>query len=140
MQSQKTIAGKIQNLLLEQTPMIYPYFYNYLAATASNVTRRRADRDRPPVPVQRIQGVRAVSGHRPAGPVPAPARGGSDMAVFIAKRLGLALITLWILSLIVFFAGQVLPGDPAPRDPRAAGRPERGQGSSTTSSASTGRF
>ena len=34
------------------------------------------------------------------------------MSVFIAKRLGLALITLWILSLIVFFAGQVLPGDP----------------------------
>jgi peptide/nickel transport system permease protein len=34
------------------------------------------------------------------------------MAIFIAKRFGLALITLWILSLIVFFAGQVLPGDP----------------------------
>jgi peptide/nickel transport system permease protein len=34
------------------------------------------------------------------------------MSVFIAKRFGLALITLWILSLIVFFAGQVLPGDP----------------------------
>jgi len=35
------------------------------------------------------------------------------MALYIAKRLGLAVITLWILSLIVFFAGQVLPGDPA---------------------------
>ncbi len=34
------------------------------------------------------------------------------MFAYIAKRLGLALITLWILSLIVFFAGQVLPGDP----------------------------
>jgi peptide/nickel transport system permease protein len=34
------------------------------------------------------------------------------MFLYIAKRLGLALITLWILSLIVFFAGQVLPGDP----------------------------
>jgi peptide/nickel transport system permease protein len=34
------------------------------------------------------------------------------MAKYILKRLGLALITLWILSLIVFFAGQVLPGDP----------------------------
>jgi peptide/nickel transport system permease protein len=31
---------------------------------------------------------------------------------YILKRLGLALITLWILSVIVFFAGQVLPGDP----------------------------
>jgi peptide/nickel transport system permease protein len=35
------------------------------------------------------------------------------MALHIAKRVGYALITLWILSLIVFFAGQVLPGDPA---------------------------
>ena len=33
------------------------------------------------------------------------------MTAFILKRLGLALITLWILSLIVFFAGQILPGD-----------------------------
>jgi len=32
--------------------------------------------------------------------------------VFILKRLGLALITLWILSMIVFFVGQILPGDP----------------------------
>src|SRR5437763_13430494 len=36
-----------------------------------------------------------------------------DMARFILKRVGLALVTLWILSLIVFFASQVLPGDPA---------------------------
>jgi len=35
------------------------------------------------------------------------------MLRFVLKRLGLALITLWILSVIVFFAGQVLPGDPA---------------------------
>jgi peptide/nickel transport system permease protein len=34
------------------------------------------------------------------------------MVRYILKRLGLALITLWILSVIVFFAGQVLPGDP----------------------------
>src|SRR5579875_546142 len=34
------------------------------------------------------------------------------MVRFILKRLGLALITLWILSVIVFFVGQVLPGDP----------------------------
>jgi len=31
---------------------------------------------------------------------------------FLLRRLGLAIVTLWILSLIVFFAGQVLPGDP----------------------------
>jgi peptide/nickel transport system permease protein len=35
------------------------------------------------------------------------------MLGFILKRVGLGLITLWILSLIVFFAAQVLPGDPA---------------------------
>ena len=34
------------------------------------------------------------------------------MTRFILKRIGLALITLWILSVIVFFAAQVLPGDP----------------------------
>jgi len=36
-QGQQKIAGQIQNLLLEQTPIIYPYFYNFLTATASNV-------------------------------------------------------------------------------------------------------
>ena len=34
------------------------------------------------------------------------------MATYIAKRIALALVTLWIISLIVFFAGQILPGDP----------------------------
>jgi peptide/nickel transport system permease protein len=32
---------------------------------------------------------------------------------YLLRRVGLAIITLWILSLIVFLAGQVLPGDPA---------------------------
>jgi peptide/nickel transport system substrate-binding protein len=36
-QGQKAIAGKIQTLLLEQTPIIYPYFYNYLTATSKSV-------------------------------------------------------------------------------------------------------
>jgi peptide/nickel transport system permease protein len=34
------------------------------------------------------------------------------MTRFILKRLGLALITLWLLSVIVFMLGQVLPSDP----------------------------
>ncbi len=34
------------------------------------------------------------------------------MLTYILRRLGLAIVTLWILSVIVFFAGQVLPGDP----------------------------
>ena len=35
------------------------------------------------------------------------------MASYLLKRLGLAIVTLWILSVIIFFAGQVLPGNPA---------------------------
>ena len=34
------------------------------------------------------------------------------MTTYLLRRLGLAVITLWILSMIVFFAGQILPGDP----------------------------
>jgi peptide/nickel transport system substrate-binding protein len=36
--AQRSIAGQIETLLLDQTPIIYAYFYNYLTATASNVT------------------------------------------------------------------------------------------------------
>ena len=32
------------------------------------------------------------------------------MGRYLLRRLGLAIVTLWILSLIVFFAGQILPG------------------------------
>ncbi len=35
-----------------------------------------------------------------------------QVAGYLLKRLGLALLTLVLLSLIIFFAGQVLPGDP----------------------------
>ena len=34
------------------------------------------------------------------------------MARYLLKRLGLAVITLFVLSVIIFFTGQVLPGDP----------------------------
>jgi len=34
------------------------------------------------------------------------------VVTFILKRIGLALITLWLLSVIVFLLGQILPGDP----------------------------
>jgi peptide/nickel transport system permease protein len=34
------------------------------------------------------------------------------MTMYLVRRVGLAIITLILLSLIVFFAGQVLPGDP----------------------------
>jgi peptide/nickel transport system substrate-binding protein len=38
LQSQKTLAGQIQQLLLDETPIIWAYFYNYLCATQKNVT------------------------------------------------------------------------------------------------------
>jgi peptide/nickel transport system substrate-binding protein len=36
--AQRSIAGKIQTLLLEETPVIIPYFYDYLCATGRTVT------------------------------------------------------------------------------------------------------
>jgi peptide/nickel transport system substrate-binding protein len=38
LQSQKNLAGQIQRLLLDETPIIWAYFYNYLSATQKNVT------------------------------------------------------------------------------------------------------
>jgi peptide/nickel transport system substrate-binding protein len=35
--TQRTLAGKIETLLLAQTPIIYGYFYNYLSATGKTV-------------------------------------------------------------------------------------------------------
>jgi len=35
--TQRQIAGQIETLLLEQTPIIFAYFYNYLSASAKNV-------------------------------------------------------------------------------------------------------
>jgi peptide/nickel transport system substrate-binding protein len=36
--TQRSIAGQIETLLLAQTPIIFAYFYNYLTATAKNVS------------------------------------------------------------------------------------------------------
>ena len=36
--TQKSLAGQIETLLLDQTPIIFGYFYNYLTATAQGVT------------------------------------------------------------------------------------------------------
>ena len=35
--AQRSIAGQIETLLLDQTPIVYGYFYNYLSASAQNV-------------------------------------------------------------------------------------------------------
>ena len=44
------------------------------------------------------------------------------MATFLLRRLGLMFLTLWILSLIVFFAGQISPRRSRSRHPRAVRR------------------
>lgn len=36
--AQRSVAGQIETLLLNETPIIYGYFYNYLSATAMGVT------------------------------------------------------------------------------------------------------
>jgi peptide/nickel transport system substrate-binding protein len=36
--SQRSAAKQIETLLLDETPIIFPYFYNYLSATQKNVT------------------------------------------------------------------------------------------------------
>jgi peptide/nickel transport system substrate-binding protein len=36
--TQRSLAGRIQTLLLDQTPIIYGHFYDHLTATAANVT------------------------------------------------------------------------------------------------------
>jgi peptide/nickel transport system substrate-binding protein len=36
--TQRRLAGQIERLLLDETPIIYPYFYEYLSATQKNVT------------------------------------------------------------------------------------------------------
>ncbi|HLX77347.1 MAG TPA: ABC transporter substrate-binding protein [Acidimicrobiales bacterium] len=36
--SQRTVAKKIETLLLNETPIVYAYFYDYLSATAKNVS------------------------------------------------------------------------------------------------------
>ena len=36
--TQRSLACQIQTLLLDQTPIIYGYFYDHLTATAANVT------------------------------------------------------------------------------------------------------
>jgi peptide/nickel transport system substrate-binding protein len=38
LQSQINLAGQIERLLLDETPIIWAYFYNYLTATQKNVT------------------------------------------------------------------------------------------------------
>jgi peptide/nickel transport system substrate-binding protein len=37
-ETQRGVAGQIQELLLDETPVIFPYFYYHLGATKKNVS------------------------------------------------------------------------------------------------------
>jgi peptide/nickel transport system substrate-binding protein len=37
LESQRAVAGQIQELLLEETPIIFPYFYYFLSAAKQNL-------------------------------------------------------------------------------------------------------
>ncbi len=133
------LAGQIQTLLLEETPLILPYCFDAISVSKKTIGGV----------VTTGMGQIFLDGAGPSPPE-APRRAGGgppaagsisedEMAVYILKRLGLALITLWILSMIVFLAGQQLPGRSRPGDP---GKPRFAAGrrrSSTISWASTGR-
>ncbi len=45
--SQKAVSGKIESLLLDETPVIFSYFYNYLYATSKDVSGVLPVGDRP---------------------------------------------------------------------------------------------
>ena len=59
------IAGKIQTLLLDETPIIIPYFIDGLTASTPKVTGRQPDLDRADLPQGRVdQRLRPAASHR----------------------------------------------------------------------------
>jgi peptide/nickel transport system substrate-binding protein len=44
---QRAVSGKIEELLLDETPVIFGYFYNYIYATSKAVSGLPAIGDRP---------------------------------------------------------------------------------------------
>jgi peptide/nickel transport system permease protein len=73
----------------------------------------------PPSPSRSAVEAAAADGVVPVTPGPAPSRGRSrwlgpgGVAGFVLRRALLGLLTLWVVSLVVFAATQALPGDPA---------------------------
>ena len=55
--TQRQLAGQIQRLLLDQTPIIFAYFYNYLSAAQQNVTGVYPTAAGPVLPVERGEGL-----------------------------------------------------------------------------------
>ena len=114
LQSQRAAAKKIQEMLLDEMPIIFSYFYFYLTATKPDVGG---------MAVSAMGQVDVIAGG-PEGLSGGPRSREEEPAIarFLAKRVALGLITLLLLSIIVFFAAQVLPGDVGRRDPRPVRR------------------
>ncbi|URK89435.1 ABC transporter substrate-binding protein (plasmid) [Rhizobium sp. RCAM05350] len=90
---QQEKAGDMQRLLLEETPQLNLYFYNFNVVHSLSHNRRRADRDGAFVP--RRSRVRRMNSGVKA----------------LLRRGGLSLLSLLLLSFIIFFVIQVMPGD-----------------------------
>jgi hypothetical protein len=88
--------------------VIFAYFYDYLGATARNVGGVVIT----PIPVQLEGAGHLLTTHPAAGSAPPAGRAAHDGTVHL-RRIGLALITLWLLSVLVFFLVQLLPGNVA---------------------------
>lgn len=62
----------------------------------------------------------------PAAPSPGPVRGGPSLLVrMVARRLAVSVLVLWVVSVLVFLATLLLPGDPARAILGAQATPER---------------
>ena len=126
-------------ILLRDTPVITSYFITYITASSSKVQNYHAEA------ISHVRLAKTSLAYEHPGRVaeafsPPPAlRPRSDtLTRFLLKRLGLALITLFLLSVIVFAISTCSPGDVGRAVLGPFATQERST-SSTRSSAPTGR-
>src|SRR5262249_24585162 len=109
LKDQRKYARQIELQMLHDTPYIFPYFFKWTQAGSKRVKGFKADAigtqylGKPPL------GWSARVPGRHGGPAPGTFR--LPMARFLLKRFALALVTLFLLTVIVFAAAQLLPGN-----------------------------
>ena len=134
--AQRKATKRMNGLLLRDTPVITDYFISYVTASSSKVknyvpeglSHMRLAK----VSLGLIASRRVGGGGR--DPPPALARSTHALTRFLLKRIGLALITLILLSVIVFAVSSILPGNVGTGGSRAvriAGVDRRAQRSSS---------
>ena len=137
--SQRVATKKMAGILLNDTPVITSYFITYVAAGSSKVQNYQAEACRRcgwPTPPWHSAMSSTGCRLRLAG---SPPRRLDDRTRYVLKRLGLALITLVLLSVIVFAAAQLLPGERRPLGARPRRHRPRRSPRTTTSTAPTAR-